>query len=185
MTTLQALWRGRGPAAAFAAHRAAKAAALARRLAAAARTVTAAYAAQAAVVESAADVHAFLEIETAALERAEAAEASEFDAQWRAWEQKMERFFATECPLDADWVARADPQARAGTVYVNLRTGRSQEENPNALKAVATRNRQWLKATRAREERLQAHEARAQRVRALRRGKVPELEAMLATPIFL
>lgn len=80
-------------------------------------------------------------------------EESRFQAQWNSYLKKLTQFYLSECPLDADWQAFA---TNDGVVFVNVKTGRSQKENPNVLKIVAAKNRQWLKASRERESRISA-----------------------------
>lgn len=75
-----------------------------------------------------------------------------FQAQWTAYVRKLTQFYLKDCPLDVDWEAHSGPNG--SITFVNMKTGRSQQENPNALKVVAAKNRQWLKASRERELRI-------------------------------
>lgn len=117
------------------------------------------------------------------LERFYATEEGEFNAQWAVYVKKLTTFFLKECPLDVDWVRQVNPQIQK-VYYLNIKSGKVQEENPNALKVVAGKNRQWAKATRAREDRLA--DAR-RRVAALNESRLllPALERRLSVPVFL
>lgn len=93
------------------------------------------------------------------LDAYEATEEEEFTRQWRAWEVAMRRHVIHEVAFDpGEWLelppgSSGGPSDNGRPTYLNLKTGRTQTEHPNVLQAEMLRNRQWLKATKAREER--------------------------------
>jgi hypothetical protein len=82
-------------------------------------------------------------------------EETDFRRQWSSWEQQLRRFYLQECPVDPnDWAFDGKRHAEGGRdVFVNVHTGRHQEEHPNTNKLVAARTRELHKATKAREAR--------------------------------
>lgn len=80
-------------------------------------------------------------------------EEERFQTQWNHYVKRMTKFYLTECALDVDWMPQSN--GSGGVVFLNTKTGRTQSEHPNTLKVVAAKNRQWLKATRDREARMQ------------------------------
>jgi hypothetical protein len=118
------------------------------------------------------------------LERFYTTEEDEFNSQWQTYVKKMTNFFLKECPLDVDWVRQVQPQTQR-PYFLNVKSGKVQEENPNALKVVAAKNRQWLKAVRAREDRLSEARKRVDQLNEMRQSELPLLERRLTVPIFL
>jgi hypothetical protein len=107
-------------------------------------------------------------------------EESSFQDQWRAWEKRMTHYYLNQCPLDVDWVTQADPTAPSGVRYLNIKTGKLQLENPNALKVSATKNRQWMKATKDRNDRIDRMKQRKEAIQKLQAVKIPWLENVLS-----
>ena len=126
----------------------------------------------------------YLQREDERLETFYSTEEDAFNRQWNEYVKKMTNFFLKECPLDVDWVRQINPQNQKH-FYLNIKTGKIQEENPNALKVVAGKNRQWVKATRARDDRLLEARRRVDELNELRREVLPALERRLSAPIFL
>ncbi|CUG89908.1 Hypothetical protein, putative [Bodo saltans] len=124
-----------------------------------------------------------IEADQAELEDFYAQEENVFQQQWNQYVRKMTNFFMNECPLDQDWLAQRDPVTQA-IVFLNMKTGRTQTENPNALKVVAAKNREWMKATRERQVRLARASIATERVNHLK-TKLVELTKRLEAPVFL
>jgi hypothetical protein len=115
-------------------------------------------------------------------------EEVEFQRQWSEWEARLKAFYLNECPIDPTVWAYDSRHAAEGRsdVFVNLQTGRHHEEHPNTNKLVAARNREKLKATRAREARQQQARDRETAIAAqwTQHGQ-PAWEALLAAPTSL
>lgn len=115
-------------------------------------------------------------------------EEQNFQNQWNQYVRKMTHFFLHECPLDQDWIAQRDTAAAtgstAGIIFINVKSGRTQTENPNALKVVAAKNREWMKATRERQARLAKAAAATENVNNLK-AKLAELSKKLEANVFL
>ena len=64
-------------------------------------------------------------------------EESRFQQQWNRYVKQLTQFYLTECPLDVDWRAqRSNPSDESSAiVFLNIRTGKVQTENPNMLKS--------------------------------------------------
>lgn len=124
-----------------------------------------------------------VEADQSELEDFYATEEQVFQQQWNQYVRKMTHFFMNECPLEQDWIAQRDPATQT-IVYINVKSGRTQTENPNALKVVAAKNREWMKATRERQVRLAKASIATERVNHLK-SKLLELTKKLETPVFL
>jgi hypothetical protein len=124
-----------------------------------------------------------VEADQTALEDFYAQEEQVFQQQWNQYVKKMTNFFMNECPLEQDWIAQRDPSTQT-LVFINTKTGRTQTENPNALKVVAAKNREWMKATRERQVRLAKASLATERVNHLK-TKLVELTRKLEVPVFL
>ena len=143
-------------------------------------------------------------------------EEAAFNKQFKQWSAQMTRHYLEEVPLDVDWAVQktplppssagggdggqkeeggpsqkgvfTDPETglRYQRTFLNLKTGRVQTENPNALKAAAAKSRQLAKAQREREQRLAEMAVFvAERVNGVKRDVLPALEDQLAAPVYL
>ena len=143
-------------------------------------------------------------------------EEAAFNKQFKQWSAQMTRHYLEEMPLDVDWAVQktplppssagggdggqkeeggpsqkgvfTDPETglRYQRTFLNLKTGRVQTENPNALKAAAAKSRQLAKAQREREQRLAEMAVFvAKRVNGVKRDVLPALEDQLAAPVYL
>ena len=109
-------------------------------------------------------------------------EEEEFNRQWQAWEATMKQHYLAQPPDSRQWV-EIPAELHNGRRYLNRYTGKIQSEHPNTLIVVATRNRQWLKASRCRAERLSAADAESERLMDICRQELPGLEACLLKPL--
>eukprot|EP00760_Papus_ankaliazontas_P027979 PhM_4_TR3471/c0_g1_i1/m.77847 len=105
-------------------------------------------------------------------------EEDRFMSQWKAWEKNMTQQFLHHTPTDPEWLSQLDKDTNA-TIYVNLRTGKTQKEHPNALKVVATRNRQWAKAQKMQIERRKMLEQREKELEEYIEVVLPQMEDRL------
>eukprot|EP00759_Apiculatamorpha_spiralis_P051583 PhF_6_TR5270/c0_g1_i1/m.7671 len=79
-------------------------------------------------------------------------EEERFQQTWRQWERAMTQQYLHAVPMDPEWIPQQEKET-GQTIYLNLRSGKTQKEHPNVLKVVATKNRQWAKAQKLKLER--------------------------------
>lgn len=128
-----------------------------------------------------------IEREQSRLEEFYGTEEKIFEQQWNAYLRKMTKFYLNECPLDVDWIAQQSPAPdgeKGASLYINVKTGKQQTEHPNTLKIVAAKNRQWLKATKERETRLQAARDSTEELNKMK-SLLVTLERQLSESLFL
>eukprot|EP00758_Cryptobia_borreli_P015608 Tbor_TRINITY_DN6040_c0_g1::TRINITY_DN6040_c0_g1_i1::g.11150::m.11150 len=112
-----------------------------------------------------------------------------FKKQFKEYTTKVTHYYLNECPLDVDWkVQRISNQTTSGSirdkfVFVNVKTGKQQDENPNMLKVVALKNRQWMKATKDREKRLAEMDKFVNDLNEVKTEFLPFLEENISTPL--
>lgn len=132
-----------------------------------------------------------------------------FNKQFKEWSAKMTKYYLEEAPLDADWAVQKTPVPpdmdrnandqhsnrsefidpatgqRFLRSFVNIKTGKVQDENPNMLKVIATKNRQLLKAQKARSDRINEMNLFVDQINETKRQQIPQLEGALSVPVYI
>ena len=124
--------------------------------------------------------------DTSTCENFYSSEEDSFKREFKVYMSKATEHYLHNVPLDADWVVEKVPteQGTPELRYVNVRSGRSQMENPNMLKVAALKQRELAKVTRRREEAYREMEVFVQRLND-RKQQLAAQEQELSVPVTL
>ena len=125
--------------------------------------------------------------DTALCEKFYSTEEATFKQNFKAYITKATEHYLNNVPLELDWTVEKTPIDNNGGVeirYVNLRSGRSQTENPNMLKVSALKQRELAKATRKREEAYRDMDAFVKKLNT-RKEELDKLEKEMSATVSL
>eukprot|EP00164_Ancoracysta_twista_P009629 GFYU01014321.1.p1 GENE.GFYU01014321.1~~GFYU01014321.1.p1 ORF type:complete len:172 (-),score=13.11 GFYU01014321.1:40-516(-) len=125
--------------------------------------------------------------DTALCDKFYSTEEANFKQNFKAYITKATEHYLNNVPLELDWTVEKTPVDNNGGVeirYVNLRSGRSQTENPNMLKVSALKQRELAKATRKREDTYRDMDAFVQKLNS-RKEDLGKLEKDMSASVSL